>query len=309
MIPSSSERDGLDKGSSTMKDSLRVLARIGSPTALLMLIAAVTSAPAWAQGKIDQKLMQPYLGVLAPDCSNYMLPQLKNLGDSLVVQDGGKAVLTGRNVKPAPTYFGATPPAEFETAFTSEVAGGEALVFVFYRNASGLFAAVEGGPKVMAALPAAFKGKRARHCDPNRNAAPGTAAGPSVQAKADPNKFNGYALTELSASGLLFNKKAKETYYKALGPLNKEPWLAKLDGPSSENMAVKVAGADYVKLYTCKNHDCFENNVVLLYSGAQDVVYGKVYQKGKSTLIGSPPPAVAAELETLWKKQFRSQPK
>ena len=67
-----------------------------------MLIVALTSAPAWAQGKSDQKLMQVYGGVLAPDCSNYMLPQLKYLGDSLVVQDAGKAVLTGRNVKAAP---------------------------------------------------------------------------------------------------------------------------------------------------------------------------------------------------------------
>jgi Inhibitor of vertebrate lysozyme (Ivy) len=270
-----------------------------------LLILAVTSAPAWAQGKIDKKLMQVYGGVLAPDCSNYMLPQLKYLGDSLVVQDGGKAVLTGRNVKAAPAYFGTTPPPEFETALTSEVAGGEALVFVFYRNASGLFAAVEGGPKVMAALPAPLKGKRARHCDPNRNIAPGT-AGPTGQAKADPNKpFKGYALTELTAAGLLYNAKAKATYHKALGPLSKEPWLAQLDGPSSENKAVKVAGADYVLVSTCKNHDCAENNVVLLYSSAQDVVYGKVYQRGKSTLIGSPPPAVAAELEKLWKAEHR----
>ena len=88
-----------------------------------VLLVAVASAPAWAQSKSDIQRMQPYLGVLAPDCSNYMLPQLKNLGDSLVVQDGGKAVLTGRNVKPAPKYFGATTPPEFETAFTSEVAG------------------------------------------------------------------------------------------------------------------------------------------------------------------------------------------
>ncbi len=57
-----------------------------------------------------------------------------------------------------------------------------------------------------------------------------------------------------------------------------------------------------------ENHDCFENNVVLLV-GPQDVVCGKVYQLGKSTLIGSPPPAVATELEKIWKKQFRSQPK
>jgi Inhibitor of vertebrate lysozyme (Ivy) len=134
----------------------------------------------------------------------------------------------------------------------------------------------------------------------------------TAQGKADANSakiFKGYALTELSAAGLLYNAKAKEIYYKALGPLVKEPWLAKLDGPSSEGQAMKVAGADYVMLYTCKNHDCYDNNVVLLWSGIQNVVYGKVNQKGKSTLIGNPPPAVAAELERLWKKHFRSQPK
>jgi hypothetical protein len=38
-------------------------------------------------------------------------------------------------------------------------------------------------------------------------------------------------------------------------------------------------------------------------------VYGKVYQRGKSTLIGSPSPAIAAELEKLWKTEWRSQPK
>jgi hypothetical protein len=134
----------------------------------------------------------------------------------------------------------------------------------------------------------------------------------SAQGKADANSakiFKGYALTQLTAAGLLYNAKAKEIYYKALGPLQNEPWLAKLDGPSSEGQAMKVANDDYVMLYTCKNRDCYDNNVVLLWSGVQNVVYGKVYQKGKSTLIGNPPPAVAAELEKIWKKQFRSQPK
>jgi hypothetical protein len=242
-----------------------------------------------------------------------MLAQLKYLGDSLVVQDGGKAVLTGRNVKPAPAYFGASAPPEFETALTSEIARGEALVFVFYRNASGLFATVEGGPKVMSALPAALKGKRARHCDPNRNAAPGAAAAAAGGSAAGTGNsariFKGYALTELSASGLLYNARAREIYHKALGPLVKEPWLARLDGPSSEGRAMKVANDEYVMLYTCKNHDCHDHNVVLLWSGVQDVVYGQVHQKGKSTLIGNPPPAVAAELDKIWKKQFRSQAK
>jgi hypothetical protein len=122
--------------------------------------------------------------------------------------------------------------------------------------------------------------------------------------------FKGYSLTELTAAGLLYDPKAKAAYYKALGPLSKEPWLATLDGPSSENKAIKVAGADFVKIATCKNRDCYDNSVLLLWAaGTPDVVYGKVYQRGKSTLIGSPPPAVAAELEKLWKTEFRSQPK
>jgi hypothetical protein len=121
--------------------------------------------------------------------------------------------------------------------------------------------------------------------------------------------FKGYALTQLTAAGLLYNAQAKAIYYKALGPLASQPWLAKLDGPSREFRPVKVAGDDYMLGGTCKNHDCHDNTVVLLWSGVHNVVYGKVVQKGKSTLIGSPPPAVAAELDKLWKSEFRSQPK
>lgn len=134
----------------------------------------------------------------------------------------------------------------------------------------------------------------------------------SAQAQSDANTakiFNGYALTQLTAAGLLYNPQAKATYNKALGSLKNEPWLANLDGPSNEYRPVRVAGADYMLGSTCKNHDCYDNTVVLLWSGVQNVVYGKVVQKGKSTLIGAPPPAVAAELETHWKKEFRSQPK
>ena len=90
-----------------------------------------------------------------------------------------------------------------------------------------------------------------------------------------------YELHELDAGGVILDPKAKAAYYKALGNLKSEPWLAKLDGPSSQNKRVKVAGADYVLVSSCKNKDCAENNAVLLYSPAQDVMYGKVYQRGK----------------------------
>ena len=254
--------------------------------ALLLLCAAPV---AWAQGKIDARLMQRYGGVLAPDCSNYMLPQLKYLGDSLVVQDGGRVLLTGRNVKAVPTYFGAKPPPEFETALTSEVAGGEALVFVLYRNASGVFAAVEGGPKVMAALPAVFKGKRVRHCDPNRNAVPGA-----------PRPI------EIGPPELLRDARFKRPYVQALGPLAREPWLMELDGPAQPVEKVQVAGNEYQLVSVCKNHDCFDNSMVVLYAAASQTVYGKVFQRGRSTLVGSPPAPVAAELERRWKATYRS---
>jgi len=57
----------------------------------------------------------------------------------------------------------------------------------------------------------------------------------------------------------------------------------------------------------CKNHDCADNNTVLLYSASKGVVYGTIYERGKSTLTGEPPPAVAAELPKLWKIEWRQQ--
>ena len=40
-------------------------------------VLLLCDAPAiWAQGKVDEKLMQRYGGVLAPECGNYLLPHL-----------------------------------------------------------------------------------------------------------------------------------------------------------------------------------------------------------------------------------------
>jgi hypothetical protein len=227
--------------------------------------------------------------------------------DALVFLHGDKRV-AGSKPEAQAAYHGNSPPPEYRIMLVSEAPGGQ-LMFEIGQDKSGYYLKLDGEPKVVAAIGKPLTQQKFRRCDGSAKPMP-TATAPAAPGKADPNKtFKGYALTELTASGLLYYPKAKATYYKALGPLSKEPWLAKLDGPSSENKAVKVAGADYVQVSTCKNHDCYENSVVLLYSGAQDVVYGKVYQRGKSTLIGSPPPAVAAELEKLWKTSFRSQPK
>ena len=113
----------------------------------------------------------------------------------------------------------------------------------------------------------------------------------------------------LEPAEYLSDAKFKLLYFKALGPKGKTPWLAKMDGPASTTRKVSVDGAEYVLSAFCKNHDCGENNAVLLYSALKGVLYGTIYEKGKSTLIGEPPPAVAAELPKLWKIEWRSQPK
>lgn len=274
----------------------------------LLTFTAAASAPAWAQGKLDAHTMKAFGGTYQVDCSSNTSPKATVFADALVFLDGDKRV-AGSKVQAAASYYGSSPPPDYRTVLLSEIPGGQELMFTIYEDKSGYYLKLDGDQKTMAAIGKPLSARKFRRCDGSPKPVQAAVA-PAAQGKADPNKtFKGYALTELSAAGLLYDPKAKATYYKALGPLSKEPWLAKLDGPSPDNKPVKVAGADYVLLSACKNRDCAEYNTVLLYSGAQDLVYGKVYQRGKSTLIGAPPPAVATELEKLWKTQWRSQPK
>jgi hypothetical protein len=280
-------------------------------TATLVLGAIGTSA--FAQGKLDADTMKAFGGTYQVDCGNNASPKATIFPDALVFLHGDKRV-AGSKPQAQASFYGNSPPPEYRIMLVGEVGGGE-LYFAIHQDKSGYYLKVDGDQKVVAAIGKQLTQQKFRRCDgtakPMQTAAAASAAAPATGAASagvgnSAKIFKGYALTELSAAGLLYNAKAKEIYYNALGPLVKEPWLAKLDGPSSEGQAMKVANADYVMLYTCKNRDCYDNNVVLLWSGIQNVVYGKVNQKGKSTLIGNPPPAVAAELEKIWKKQFRS---
>lgn len=283
-----------------------------------VFVLIVTNTPAWAQGKLDADTMKAYGGTYQVDCSNTTSPKATVFADALVFLNGDKRV-AGSKPEAQASYHGNSPPPEYRLMLASEAPGGQ-LLFEIGQDKAGHYLKLYGEPKVEAAIGKPLIQQKFRRCDGTAKPMQTVAAAPvGAQAAPAPSQgqgsgnsakiFKGYALSELSASGLLYNPQAKATYHKALGPLVKESWLAKLDGPSSEFRPVKVAGADYMLGYTCKNRDCYDNTIVLLWSGVQNVVYGKVVQKNKSTLIGSPPPAVAAELEKLWKTTFRSQPK
>jgi hypothetical protein len=276
----------------------------------VVLALTASGAPAWAQGKLDVHTMKAFGGTYQLECGNNASAKATVFVDGLVFLNGDKRI-AGSNVQSAASFYGPGQSSEFRTVLLSETPGAQ-LRFAIYVDKSGPYLKLDPDTKLVSAIGPALLQQKFRRCDGSAKpvqtaAAPAPSPGSSGANTA--KTFKGYALHELSAAGLLYDPKAKATYYKALGPLSKEPWLAKLDGPSPQNRPVKVAGADYVLLAACKNHDCAENSTVLLYSAAQSVVYGKVYQRGKSTLIGAPPPAVAAELEGLWKKEWRSQPK
>jgi hypothetical protein len=111
----------------------------------------------------------------------------------------------------------------------------------------------------------------------------------------------------LEPAEYLKDAKFQALYSKALGPKAKTPWLAKMDGPAPTTRKVRVIGSEFVLAAFCKNTDCDGNSAVLLYAADRGQLYGTIVEKGKTTLIGEPPPGLAIELNKLWKKEWRQQ--
>ena len=256
--------------------------------------AAIVAAgtPAWAQSTLDADTLKLYGGTYSTDCRSAAAPRLRVVADTLMVEQGNKR-MTGRNVQAAYSYFGQSPPPDFQVALVSDLRDGLQLFFLVYRDKSGQYITIDGDTKVQAALGKPLLGRKYRSCDPVRKEIP----------PPPPSPRQSESIT--GPGDLLRDARFKSAYYKALGSKVKESWLADLDGPAPPNTKIKVGGTEYILASACKNHDCGDNNMVVLYSAAEGVVYGKVFQQRRATLIGAPPPAVAAELDRLWAAQWR----
>lgn len=260
-------------------------------SALFSFLAALALClPVLSSAKLTVAENKVYAGVYSNACGDASKPMVRLYDDVMSVEQAGK-VVTAKPFRSSKTHLGPTPPADFKAAYIGEVKGGDGLVFLLFHNPDGLFVVLEGGPKSLAQLGPGVQGQKLRHCDPNRNALPGA---PVATAPSPPD--------------LLRDPKFKTPYLKALGPLASEKWLSTLTGPAPQVKKVQAAGAEYQLASVCKPHDCAEHNTVLLYDAAQGVVVGKVYQAGRSTLIGNPPPALARDLERLWVEEWRRKP-
>ena len=257
--------------------------------------AVAASAPAWSQGKLDADTMKYFGGTYMLDCANNASAKATVLADALVFVQGDKRVAAAKP-ESAASFYGNSPPPESRTVLMGEAPGGQ-LLFAIFQDKAGYYLKLDGDARVMAVIGRAIAQQKLRRCDGGASMPAPTAAAAAPQKK--------YELHELDANAVLLSPKVKPTYFKALGPLARQPWLAELDGPAPQNQRTRVAGVDFVQMSACKNHDCADHNAVFLYSAEQNVVYGAVYQKGRTTLIGAPPPPVASELPKLWKKQWR----
>lgn len=264
-----------------------------------LLLACVWAAqPVAAQGRLDAHTLKDVGGTYQLDCADNASPKLTVFADALVYLHGARRV-AGARPEAAASFMGRNPPPGYRTVLLSEAPGGHLRVAIS-QDRRGHYLELDADPKVQAAIGKAFGAQKFRRCDGGATVQAATAPAPAIKT---------YALHELDAGGVMLDPRLEAAHLKALGPLVREPWLARLDGPSAQNKRMKVAGTDFVKIAACKNHDCFDHNAVFLYSAEQNLFHGIVHQRGRSTLVGQPTPAVAAALPVLWQREFRSAPR
>ncbi len=92
----------------------------------------------------------------------------------------------------------------------------------------------------------------------------------------------------------------KSAYLQALGPLQRETWLIDMDGPGDQRVTT-IAGEPFLQVSTCKNRDCGDNAMLVLYRPRPRTLWGIVTLHRHATMIGNPPPAIVAQLRRLFK--------
>lgn len=255
--------------------------------------------PAWSVDSVTAEALRLYGGVYSANCADPAAPRLRAGADALVVELGNQRIV-GRNVQAAYSFFGNSPPPNYQVVLLSEVRPGVGVEFIVYRDRTGLYATFEADPGMRAILGKAAPAVKYRHCSGS-----GARQGEAPPVRPPPPAPRTPEPATMGPADLLNDARFKAAYYRALGGWVREPWLARLDGPGPPVRRVRLGGADYLMASACKPHDCADHNTVLLYSSAQGAVYGRLFQRGVASFIGAPPAHLAAALERLWRAEWR----
>lgn len=268
--------------------SLHSAYRMVAATSCLCLSAST----AWCQAHFKPDVVRKYGGIYASDCKNSESPRLRVLRDALVVEQGDKRII-GHKVETSFSYRGPSIPPAFKLTLVSEVRSGSALGFMVFEDKTGTSIHLLADAALQATLGKVLFSPTYHRCEdsPSSNAA--TAA-----VQREPMS---------DAEKMLLDPAFKATYLRILGPLVREAWLAKFNGPRPPARRTKVGGMDYLLLAVCKPHSCADFNAVLLYAEDRDRLFGKVYQQGSVGYLGEPPPDIADALDTLWASQWQQK--
>ncbi len=268
---------------------MRTLNRIVRACGVAVLLA---SGAAGAQDGLNAEVLKLYGGLYAIDCSQAQSPRVRVQRNAISVEQGDRR-LTAQQVQAAYSYFGQSPPPGYLVALLAQVQG-----------ARGQFLEVDGDKAVLATLGPALSKARYRRCDAAANqraAAQVREVQQAEKAARAPVKPG----TATSPSELIRDAQFKAAYQRALGPLSSQAWLARMDGPATDLKPEAVAGTTYTLAAFCKAHDCGDNSAVMLYDAPRAKVYGFVHMGGRNTVVGSPPGPVMAELNRLWRREWR----
>jgi hypothetical protein len=263
---------------------------------------AVCLAPdAQAQERLRSDVLRQFGGLYAADCQKADAARLRILPNALIVQGAGKRI-TGRKPQAAYSYYGKVSPPLFKVGLMSRVTDGGTLDFVVFQDKRGPYVQVIGDAAVQTLLGKTLSGARYRRCDADPASTPRTAATARLPFPAQDEPVS-------DAEKMLGDPQFRAAYLRALGPLRAERWLARLEGPRPPTRQVRLEGVDYTVIALCKAHECADHNTAILYApqgpAEEPVVYAKVLQQGRTTLIGAPTPTIAASLDQIWAAEWR----
>lgn len=264
-------------------------------------VLGVTSLAAQAQG-LRPDVMAGFGGRYAVDCARPDSPRVVVEARQMLIEQGNQRITVG-NLDSAFSYFGNSPPPEFRVALMGQVQGRHEVLGLVNADGMGQYLQLDGDRTVMANLGALGKA-RLRHCNAaaNERAVADQKAAKQAEAAARAPVAPG---TARHPSELIRDPRFKPAYLKALGPLARQGWLAQMNGPAPDLTRQRIGGVDYTVAAFCMQHDCADNNAVLLYDAAQGRVYGLVQQRGQQQSFGQPPGPLLIDLHAIWRREWR----